>query len=90
MNNLHNHQQQENHRINRGSHKSTIPHEVNKPFKLHQFNLASGASIVENFLSSGRLPAFVEQFNNNNIQINFTNYCFYKKLIVLIKLIIRP
>ncbi|KKO75822.1 hypothetical protein AAJ76_1100034209 [Vairimorpha ceranae] len=41
MNNLHNHQQQENHRINRGSHKSTIPHEVNKPFKLHQFNLAS-------------------------------------------------
>ena len=59
MNNLHNHQQQENHRINRGSHKSTIPHEVNKPFKLHQFSLASGASIVENFLSSGRLPAFL-------------------------------
>ena len=59
MNNLHNHQQQENHRINRGSHKSTIPHEVNKPFKLHQFSLASGASIVENFLSSGRLPGFL-------------------------------
>ena len=59
MNNLHNHQQQENHKINRGSHKSTIPHEVNKPFKLHQFSLASGASIVENFLSSGRLPAFL-------------------------------
>ena len=59
MNNLHNHQQQENHKINGGSHKSTIPHEVNKPFKLHQFSLASGASIVENFLSSGRLPAFL-------------------------------
>ncbi|KKO75595.1 hypothetical protein AAJ76_1700054631 [Vairimorpha ceranae] len=59
MNNLHNHQQQENYKINRGSHKSTIPHEVNKQFKLHQFSLASVASIVENFLSSGRLLAFL-------------------------------
>ncbi|EEQ81308.1 hypothetical protein NCER_102322 [Vairimorpha ceranae BRL01] len=59
MNNLHNHQQQENHKTNGGSHKSTIPHEVNKPFKLHQFSLASGASIVENFLSFNRLPAFL-------------------------------
>ena len=59
MNNSHNHQQQENHKINRRSHKSTIPHEVNKQFKLRQFSLASVASIVENFLSSGRLPAFL-------------------------------
>ncbi|KKO73947.1 hypothetical protein AAJ76_1650002373 [Vairimorpha ceranae] len=59
MKNSHYYQQQENHRINRGSHKSTIPHEVNNPFKLHQFSLASGASMVENFFSSNRLPAFL-------------------------------
>ena len=71
MNNLHNHQQQENHKINGGSHKSTIPHEVNNPFKLHQFSLASGASIVDNFLSPGRHPAFLATGIYLILAINF-------------------